>query len=151
ENTAAVGLRVLQVDQVGCHGEAGQLAASEIRQLLHQGQEAVLLGGGHDPLHQGGELADIVRPAEGPGAEGVGVGHRQVIDQYIAGGEADFHPATEGFDVRILCVVALGPGRVFHGADLVPQAHGVGAGGAFRGVGVHVVPAAVLQGDGEDV
>jgi hypothetical protein len=48
-------------------------------------------------------------------------------------------------------VVAAGPFRILHGGDLLPQLHGVGPGGAFGGVGVHVVPGAVLQRDGEDV
>src|SRR5699024_4042665 len=52
---------------------------------------------------------------------------------------------------RVVRVVAAGPLRIFHGGDLVPEGDGVRALGALGGVGVDVVPAAVLQRDGEDV
>ena len=47
-------------------------------------------------------------------------------------------------------MVAARPLRVLGGLDLVPEAHGVGPAGPARGVTVHMVPAPVLQGDGED-
>ena len=48
-------------------------------------------------------------------------------------------------------MVATGPLRVFDGGDLAPQLDGVAPVCPLRGVGAFVVPAAVLQCDGEDV
>src|SRR5699024_11984902 len=84
-------------------------------------------------------------------AEGVGVCDGDLVGGHPAVAERDLHPASEGLLVRVVRVVAAGPLRIFHGGDLVPEGDGVRALGALGGVGVDVVPAAVLQRDGEDV
>ncbi len=61
------------------------------------------------------------------------------------------HMAAKRFHFGIAAVIAGGPQRVFDGADLVPKAHRVRPAGALGGIGGLVVPAAVLQGDREDV
>ena len=48
-------------------------------------------------------------------------------------------------------VIGLSPLGDFFGADLVPQRDRRGTVGTLRGIGMHVVPSAVLRGDGEDV
>ena len=48
-------------------------------------------------------------------------------------------------------MIALGPFGTFHGADLAPQRHRIGPLRALGRIRTFVMPAAVLQGDGEDV
>ena len=104
-----------------------------------------------EPGGQGAELVDVLLAGERPGAQRVRVGDGDLVGDDGAVGQRDLHAAAEGLLGDVQRVVAAGPLRVLHGGDLVPQRHGVRAGGALRGVGVDVVPGAVLQGDGEDV
>ena len=48
-------------------------------------------------------------------------------------------------------MVFAGPFRIFAGFDLVPKAHGISPARPLRRVAIHMVPAAILQRDGEDI
>ena len=97
------------------------------------------------------ELPDVVVALERLGAKWMGVRHRHLIDDAAAVLHVDFDAAAECLLVWIGGQIAALPLRIFPGFDLVPQPHGVGAAGAARRVAVHVMPAPILQGDGEDV
>ncbi len=128
-----------------------QLAGGQFGQALGGGEEPLDLVLGHEAGGEGAELVDVLLAGERPGAERVGVGDGDLVGDDGAVGQGDLDGAAEGLLGDVQGVVAAGPLRVLDRGDLVPQLHGVRPGGAFRGVGVHVVPGAVLQGDGEDV
>ena len=48
-------------------------------------------------------------------------------------------------------MVFAGPFRIFAGFDLVPKAHGISPARPLRRVAIHMVPAAILKGDGENI
>src|SRR5699024_4198584 len=100
---------------------------------------------------EGAELVHVLLAREGAGAQRVGIGHGDAVLDHGPVGEGDDHGAAEDLLREVQGVVPADPLRVLLGGDLVPEGDGVRAARALGGVGVHVVPGAVLQGDGEDV
>ena len=128
-----------------------QLTRLQPRQILRGFQEAVRLARRDHAVGQRGELADVVVAAERFGAERMRVRHRQLIDDAAAVLHHHLDAAAERLLGRIGGEIAALPLRILARLDLVPKPHGVGAAGAARRVAVDVVPAPVLQRDGEDV
>src|SRR3546814_8220032 len=85
------------------------------------------------------------------GAARMGVGNRDLLLQSAAVLESDDDTRAVILVERCRLGEAPRPLRVLHRAHLAPQAHGVIARRALRRVARLVVPAAVLQRDGEDV
>src|ERR1035441_3689099 len=65
--------------------------------------------------------------------------------------KCDYHPPAESLLARVGRVIAVGPFRVFLGADLMPQGDESGIAHEFRRVTLHVMPEAGVQRRGEDV
>src|SRR5688572_9208379 len=141
-----------EVDDAGGGGDVQlvKFTGRQFREAFDGGEEPcdfVLL---HEAGGQGAELVDVLLPGERPGAQRVRVRDRDLVPDHGPVGQGDLHRAAEGLLGDVEGVVAAGPFRILHGGDFLPQLHGVGAGGAFGGVGVHVVPGPVLQCDRED-
>ena len=89
--------------------------------------------------------------AERPGAQGMCVGDGERVLDHPAVVEGDDDPAAERLLRRVGRVVAPRPLRVLVRGHLVPQGNRARPGRAVAGVRRLVVPAAVLERDGEDV
>src|ERR1035441_2257096 len=59
--------------------------------------------------------------------------------------KGDYHPPAESLLARVGRVIAVGPFRVFLGADLMPQGDESGIAHEFRRVTLHVMPEAGAQ------
>ena len=79
------------------------------------------------------------------------VGDGDFLDDGRAVRQLDLDATAEGLLVRVVRVVAARPLGILGGGDLVPECDGVFATRTLGRVRVDVVPAAVLEGDGEDV
>jgi hypothetical protein len=104
EDPPVVGGRPGQV--AGGDGEAGQLVRAQLTETLDQAGEPVQLGPVHQPVGQGGQLAQVVGAGERGCAVGVGVGHGQLAADHAAAGQVDLGPAAEGAPGRVGVVVA---------------------------------------------
>ena len=117
-------------------------------QALGQRQEALLFVLGHGPVGQPAELVHVLRSPERPGAEGVGVGHGDlVLEDACRRPSVEHGAAPEGLSGQVARRSRPGPPP----CDTCARARSVSGLWPARGVGRLVVPGAVLQGDGEDV
>src|SRR5699024_8176020 len=110
--TSEDALRSAVGESVDGEGQLGHALGVEALEVLGQVEEPGLLGIADDALGQCLELLDVVRPGEGTGAEGVGIGDGDLVDQRRTVLELDLHAAAEGLLVRVDRVVAAGPLRV---------------------------------------
>jgi len=126
-----------------------EFVCGELRQSLHEGEEALDFFRLEHVLGERAELGHVLFARERPGAERMGDG--DFFDDCGAILHRDLHAAPEGFLCRVDRVVATSPLRVFLRGDIIPQGDGVRAVGALRCVAALMVPFAVLQRDSEDV
>ena len=117
-------------------------------------QPATRRSGAHtglDPLGELGEFGDVLLALEGPRAQRMRVGDRELVGDDVTVLEGDDGLGAERLLGGIGGVIATGPLRVFDGGDLAPQLDRVGPVRALGRVRPFVMPGAVLQSDGEDV
>src|SRR6202044_3696022 len=120
-----------------------EVLSRQVRQPLHQREEALLLVGMYDAFRKLPELCDVLRPRERTRPERMRVGHRDLVADARAVLQGDDHPAPERFFLGIMAVITFAPADIFDRGYLAPERHGLRPRGAIRRVGLLVMPAAI--------
>src|ERR1039458_4282210 len=151
ENAAVIAGRASKFPRQQRQVERAKLGGQEMGQSLHRVEEWPVLLISTQVCCESLEFADVASPREWMRAKRMSVGDGDFVGERTAVCKADDYPPAESLLPRVGRVIAVGPFRVFLGADLMPQIDESGIVREFRRVTLHVVPEAGVQRGGEDV